>query len=517
MMKHAVRSFVLAMLVTLVSAAVSLLGAQQSNPKINKTELGVVIDVQDADLRTVIAALAEAASLNVVYNELPAKSVTVRLHDPIPPAEVKAFLKSLVETNGLEFHDEGSIIRLSPPAPRPVAVNPAPAGGSQSQLFVYRLKHAPAVRLAGTLQSLFGIGGTGPGISGSGNGMSSLSQELQRQQVPPGIPTTPSSNVAPAAVAVIGGKVQGEIQIVPDELTNSLLVRATPADWTIISSAIEALDLRPLQVVVEVLIAEVRRSSLLDLGLSISTPLQHDRRTGADVGGELKGSTAGDLVVKILSLGRVQADVLISSLYSRSDVTILSRPVILAQNNQDARIMIGSERPFVQVFRALPTDAAVRDQVVQYRDVGTSLKIRPTINYDGYVSLDLLQEVSTATNEVQFGAPVISTREASTRLLVKNHQTAVIGGLIDRQQDHTRGGIPVLRDIPLLGRLFGSSQDNKIQTELFLFITPHIVATDADVDSVKDQIEHNTELLRKQIQKNQPIIRADTTANDRKQ
>ena len=121
---------------------------------------------------------------------------------------------------------------------------------------------------------------------------------------------------------------------------------------------------------------------------------------------------------------------------------IVSRPVILAQNNQEARILVGSERPFVQVSRSLPTDAAVRDQVIQYRDVGTKLTITPTINADGYVNLQVLQEVSTATAETQFGAPVISTREASTHLFVKNGHTAVLGGLIDRQQEKTRVGHP---------------------------------------------------------------------------
>ena len=169
--------------------------------------------------------------------------------------------------------------------------------------------------------------------------------------------------------------------------------------------------------------------------------------------------------------------------------------------------MVGSQRPFVQVYRALPTDAGVRDQVVQYRDVGTSLRIRPTINHDGYVSLDLLQEVSLATSEVQFGAPVISTREASTKMLVRSGQTAVIGGLSDRQQDKTRGGIPILSSIPLLGGLFGSTHNNKLQTELFLFITPHIITNDDDADRMREEIEKNSKLLRKELRDAKPVIR----------
>ena len=109
---------------------------------------------------------------------------------------------------------------------------------------------------------------------------------------------------------------------------------------------------------------------------------------------------------------------------------MLSRPLVLAENNLEARILVGSQRPFVQVFRSLPTDAAVRDQVVQYRDVGTSLSLLPTINPDGYVNLQVKQEVSAATAEQQFGAPVISTREASTHLFVKDGETVVMAGII---------------------------------------------------------------------------------------
>jgi general secretion pathway protein D len=174
----------------------------------------------------------------------------------------------------------------------------------------------------------------------------------------------------------------------------------------------------------------------------------------------------------------------------------MSRPVILAQNNQEARILVGSERPFVQVSRSLPTDAAVRDQVIQYRDVGTKLTITPTINDDGYVNLQVLQEVSTATAEVQFGAPVISTREAATHLFIKDGRTAVLGGLIDRQQERSKSGIPILMEIPLLGGLFGTTRNTTLNSELFLFLTPHIITTDDDSDRARKDLENRSTLLR---------------------
>jgi len=128
--------------------------------------------------------------------------------------------------------------------------------------------------------------------------------------------------------------------------------------------------------------------------------------------------------------------------------------------------------------------------------VGTQLTLTPTINEDGYVNLQLAQQVSNATAEVQFGAPVISTREASTHLFVRDGQTAVIGGLVDRAENNTRSGIPFLKDLPLLGGLFGSTTRSEVRSELFLFLTPHIVVTDEDVDRVRDGVQRRPDLLR---------------------
>jgi len=308
---------------------------------------------------------------------------------------------------------------------------------------------------------------------------------------------------------VISGRTQSQVQIVPDESTNSLLVRASGADWELIRQAIAAVDLRPLQVLIEVLVAEVRRTRELDL--SVAGKVTQRTSTGETRStGELVGSTAdpstGELLLKWMNGGRLDVSVALRALATRGDVRILSRPVLLAQNNQEARILVGSQRPFVQVFRSLPTETGVRDQIVQYRDVGTSLTILPTVNPDGYVNLQLTQEVSNATNETQFGAPVISTREAQTYLFVRDGQTTVIGGLIDRQTEKTRTGIPLLVSIPVLGALFGTTTNSTVHSELFLFLTPHVVRTDEELEQMRDSIKQNLELLPGELSHDRPLI-----------
>jgi Flp pilus assembly secretin CpaC len=158
-------------------------------------------------------------------------------------------------------------------------------------------------------------------------------------------------------------------------------------------------------------------------------------------------------------------------------------------------IVVVDHRHSILVFASLRSYASVRDQVVQYRNVGTQLTIRPTINADGYVTLSVLQEVNNATSETQFGAPVINTREAETQLMIKDGHTAVLGGLVDRQQESTNSGIPILKDIPILGVLFRSSAKQTTVNELFLLLTPHVLRTDADMDSAAVRVRERSEVL----------------------
>ena len=273
----------------------------------------------------------------------------------------------------------------------------------------------------------------------------------------------------------------GPLTIVPDEVTNSLLIRASQADFTVIQQAVQQLDIRPLQVLIEVLIVEARKDKSLSLGASVD----YQRQDGANrYSGGFGTAGVGDVVVQFMRMARSDVTAILTAAQSRGDLEIVSRPVLLASNNTEAQFLVGSQRPFIQVSRSLPTDVPSRDQVIQYRDVGTKLLVRPTINQDGYVTLLIQQEISAATEESQFGAPIISTREARTELLVKDNQTIVIGGLTDRQQDRQQSGVPLLSGIPIIGGLFGSARRRTTATELFLFLTPRIIRSDADVDSV---------------------------------
>jgi general secretion pathway protein D len=444
----------------------------------------ISVRLVDTDLRAAIQSLGRYLPKPVLTGNIPGVRVSLETPVPIGRSGVPALLQGLVESHGLEYREDSAFVRIGPKAPEPV--RPAPslsdAAAQPVELFVIRLKHARAADVAATVNLLFGGGGEFSGRPGLSTG--TLSDELRRNNVPPqAAPGAAPVPQQPTAAAPRSASFAGAVTIVPDELTNSLLVRASTEDFHTLEQAVDQLDIRPLQVLIEVLIVEARHDRNFSLGADLFLP---EQSLGGDqtIKGSLLGGGLGDLVLEIMNLGKPNIDAVLRTAQLKGDVEIISRPVLLASNNTEARFLVGSQRPFVQVSRSLPTDTPTRDQVVQYRDVGTKLTVRPTINQDGYVSLVIQQEINAATNETQFDAPVISTREAATQVLVRDGQTIVLGGLRDQQRDRVRSGVPLLSGLPIVGGIFGSQSDRKSSTELYLFLTPRIIRTDADADSV---------------------------------
>jgi general secretion pathway protein D len=446
----------------------------------------IAVRFVDADLRGVIQALGRYLSKPVLVGTIPGTRVSLETPAPVSRTIVGVLLRGLVESQGLELVEDTAFVRIgpkttqAPPAALPVTAG-RPAGAVQ--LFVVRLKHARAADIAATVNLLFGAGGEFSGRAGVTSG--TLSDELRRntaaagawgaQSVPPQTGGRPDAGQS----AALGG----QVTIVPDQLTNSLLIRAAQEDYDVLAQAVAQLDIRPLQVLIEVLIVEARKDRNFSLGADVLVPKQNIGGDGT-IEGDLQGGGLGDLIIRLMNLGKPDVDAVLRTAQSRGDAEIVSRPVLLASNNTEARFLVGSQRPFVQVSRSLPTDTPSRDQVIQYQAVGTKLTVRPTINQDGYVTLAIQQEISAATGETQFDAPVISTREAATQVLVRDGQTIVLGGLRDRQRDRSRSGVPVLSGLPLVGGFFGESRRRSTETELYLFLTPRILRTDAEVDSV---------------------------------
>jgi general secretion pathway protein D len=473
-------------------------GAQQDSLVAERGD-SVTVRLVDVDLRAAVQALARYMDKPVVFSGAPGAHVTLETPRAVPRADVPRLLRGMLESQGMELVNDSTSgiyrLRTREAAPAGAPATPTTVVGAQGvELFVIHLRHAKAVEVAATVNALYGrasaLGEIGQRTEPT------LSNGLAQNQVPPGV-----SPAMPQAVQGVAGQtatLSGETTIVPDARANSLLIRATRSDFALIQAAVNELDVRPLQVLIEVLIAEVRRDRSLDFGVDFSTgkrDLAHGEGSPTIEAVNTSGSL-GDFVIKIMDIGRTDVNATIRAAASRGDVNIISRPVLLAANNERAVINVGSQRPFVQVARVLPTDNTARDQVVQYKDVGTKLQIIPTISADGYVMLQVAQEIDAATAEQQFDAPVISTRSVETRLLVKDGRTIVLGGLIDRQHEVVQSGIPIVSSIPWIGGLFGRAHRAKNETELFLFLTPRVIRRDEDVDQMTREYQERARTVK---------------------
>jgi len=470
----------------------------------------VTLRIVNTELRAAVQIVQQYLDKPVIFSGPGAgPQVTLEPPRPVARADVPRLLRGLLDSQGYEFVEDtasGTYRARPKEQPRPVPMIPlAPPPQSNDaavrrpttapELFVIALKHARAVDVAATINALFGRT-TGAQYGALSTRPSTLTDELRMLQTPPSEPPLPQ------AVPGTSGRsaaLTGDLTIVADSRGNSLLMRANRADFELIQAAVQQIDVRPAQVLIEVLIVEARRDRSFALGVEASIGDQHVKGTeNTTVGGELTpGSTGlGDFTLRVMGAGGYDLNATIRAAAGRGDVKIVSRPVVLTANDEQAEVIVGSQRPFVQVSRALPTDVAVRDQVVQYKDVGTKLTVRPTISVDGTVQLNVAQEVSNATTETAFDAPVISTRSIRTDLLVKDGQTIALGGLTDKQHDVQIAGIPLLSSIPLIGGLFGRQSRNTTETELFIFLTPRVIRTDEDAQRLTDPIRKRADQVR---------------------
>lgn len=509
-----------------------------------------VLDFQEQDLRVVLSALAEAGGLNVTFSNLPARKVTLRMGQTTSKEALMNVVRGVAAANDLKITESPSLIRIEGPAP--VATQtPQQAFQQQQQqaalkLYTYRLKHASAVQLAPVLTTLLtgagsttggragagnvpgltvfnpggGVGGQGAGTAvgqaiggaqgGGGRGAGAGGGNAGFGGGRGGAAANAAGNAAGIGAAQqilqafqnqLGGGAAlsnsaADIRIVAEEVTNSLLIRATSDDWQLMQALLATVDLRPLQVLIEVTIAQVQRTKDLNIGISgIQTKTK--TATTADTMAILPtAASARDFVLQLTGgKGAINYNVAMNALSTRGDVKVLSLPVIIAQNNKEAILNVGSQRPFVQVSQSVASDPTGRVQTVQYINVGTTLTITPTINPDGYVNLAVKQTDNAATNEIQFSAPVISTREATTQVFLRDGQTTVIGGLADNTTSNSTSGLPYLSRIPLIGWLFGNQQKSTVASELFLFLTPHVVSSDDDIDRLRQSVQTGSELL----------------------
>ena len=289
------------------------------------------------------------------------------------------------------------------------------------------------------------------------------------------------------------GRLRGPVSFVVDESTNSILVKCVGGDYRLIKGVIEKLDIFPRQVLIEVLIAEINLDETNKLGVEWQYIFDLSGSGTARLGNLslanllTDGPLTGGMSYLIANTERFKAAIQASA--TDNNVQILSSPHVLASDNQKATIDIGSEVPVV-TSQTLKDDATstvtTTDQSVQYRNTGIILSVTPHINEKGLVRMEVSQEVSELSDKFIEGipSPIFSKRKAETTLSVKDGQTIVIGGLIRQSRADTYTGVPGLSRIPILKNLMGTESKGWQNTELMLFITPHVIVHSDDTEFI---------------------------------
>jgi len=361
-----------------------------------------------------------------------------------------------------------------------------------SRVRIYRLQHAVAEELANVLTGVVSA----------------------RAQAAQGAGRTPA-RAAPRPGAARARGVLGEgASIIPDAATNALIVTASPEEHSAIEALIKELDVQPLQVFVEALIVEVAMTTDFNIGVewralgkkgSNGVLLGSATNTGtldslaAVAGGAPTLPTGlaigflGDTIefngVTIPSLGA-----LVTALKGNSDANIISTPQILTLDNKEAEFDSVQTIPF-QTGTSTGTGVNVVS-TFDFRDVGTKLKITPHINKEGYVRMEISQEVSNVVDSSTIGLPTTSKRSANTVAVVKDNNTIVIGGLISNQMTTSQSKVPLLGDIPFLGALFRSTHTGSNKTNLLIFITPHVIQHAEELRPFTEERSRENNLLQ---------------------
>ncbi len=282
-------------------------------------------------------------------------------------------------------------------------------------------------------------------------------------------------------------------KVVANKETNSIIIISAPQDYEKIEKIIKELDVKREQVLVEALIVEITLNEGETLGFDWRALIKTDSgvnalaqsntglMTEAALTGGLPGLTAGLLNG---TLPNVYA--ILNAQKSNTNFKILSTPQIVTIDNFEASINIGEQIAFLTSSRVDENSNVI--QTYDYKDIGISLKITPHINKNGYITLDIKQEVKKIVEGTSaFENPSVYNREINSRVTVKNERTIVLGGLIRDDMVTIEQKVPILGDIPLLGLLFRKKSEQRLRTNLLIFITPHILTADTEIETVTEQ------------------------------
>ena len=339
-----------------------------------------------------------------------------------------------------------------------------PMPQEKSDIHIYKLENSDAESMAKTLQA--------------------LSSSIQVKK-----------NKLPAKVQTQKGELafSEKFRVVASKETNSIIVISAPGDYEKIEKIIKELDVKRPQVLVEALVVEITLNGDQTFGFDwralIDTGKGADALASSNTGlmqesiqtGGLYGLTVGLLNGTIPSVYAI-----LNANKQNTNFKILSTPEIVTLDNNEATITIGEQIPFLTSSRVDENNNVI--STYDYKDIGIELKLTPHVNKNGFITMDIKQQIKKLVEgKSLLENPYVYNRQISSKITVKDERTIVIGGLIRDDTVEIVQKVPVLGDIPILGLFFRKKTHNRVRTNLFIFITPHIITNEEDIKRITEE------------------------------
>ncbi len=382
---------------------------------------------------------------------------------------------------------------------------------------VYRVQNMDAEELASTLNEIFTGAGprdksakvaAGKKSATTSNKDSFDSSNSQKTDATTSVKRKKSSaGGSQSGGSSGGGSGDNETKIVADIANNSIIVVATPQEYSKILPVIKQLDIIPLQVLIDATIAAVSLNDDLQYGIQwyLAKDASGIGSTPTAVAGAKFGTAAATAAAAaatgglsaIYSSGAIKA--LLNAQANLGNVQVISSPSLMVLNNQEAKINVGDQVPIQtsSLSNAIASTGTntgtgfAQANQIQYKDTGVILEVTPRVNSSGMVIMDIHQTVSTpvATTTGVSTSPTIQKKEIESSVAVKDGETIALGGLIESKKNYLKNGIPFLHEIPYIGSLFGDTTLKDDKTELVVLITPRVVTSKQDARVITDEFK----------------------------
>ncbi len=377
-------------------------------------------------------------------------------------------------------------------------------GGAARSIYRYRVKFGKVKDVAAVLEKLYPRK-TAPGKATEFKpvvGLGLPGQASFPSQTPPA--GQPSQTAAkPAKDAKGETEVQSQpFDIIPDEATNSLILRASLSEYAEALEILNTVDVYPQQVLLEVLVGEVNLNDDLRLGIDWAWTNQGSTwNQAATLTNALPGLNNFSYLIE--KTGRLTAA--FRSLAEDGRASVISSPSVIATNGKQSKINVVDQIPITTSILNSATNPPVTTTTVEYRDVGVILTFTPFINDAGLVTLEIEQEVSDVNTLAPGENPTFFKRSISTNLVASEDQSIVLGGLVKERKSLNRSGLPWFYKIPIIGWIFGSQTDSVSRNELLIFITPRVIRSVEQGIQLSRAFEERVAQLKARMKETQGI------------